>query len=171
MKKLFMIGAVAILASCAAPEVKEVEVPVERAIGFNTFLPEKQWHLGTEEAIQLVKDLDKAWAADDYDNLRTFFADTCEFYFADGRTASSPQEFVETLQAEDNGEATWTFDYAYSVDLDPTMGGEHVQAGFTGTSVKDGVETRKRYHESYYVVQGKVVMWNQYTREMKGEEE
>jgi hypothetical protein len=56
-----------------------------------------------------------------------------------------------------------TFDYACSVDPDPTRGGEHVQAGFTGTAVKDGVETKKYYHESYYIIEGKIVMWRQYT--------
>lgn len=170
MKKLLMIGAVALLASCAAPQEKEAPPPppVERAIGFNTFLADKQWHLGTEEAIQLVKDLDKVWAEQDYDAMKTFFADTCKFYSPDGNVFNSPDEFIENMKAENEGaEFSWTFDYAYSVDLDPTMGGEHVQAGFTGTSMKDGVETKKRYHESYYIVQGKIVMWNQYAQEVK----
>lgn len=174
MQKLILIAAVAFLASCTAPQEKEVivEKPVDRAIGFNTFLPEKQWHLGTEDAIQVVKDLDKVWAAHDYEAMRGFFADTCRFFLPDGKAFNSPDEFLENMKAENEGsESAWTFDYAYSVDLDPTMGGEHVQAGFTGTEVKDGVETKKRYHESYYIIQGKIVMWNQYTQIVNDEEE
>ncbi len=26
---------------------------------------------------------------------------------------------------------SWSYDYAFSVDLDPSTGGEHVQAGFS----------------------------------------
>ena len=66
-------------------------------------------------------------------------------------------------------DVSWTFDYVFSVDIDPTRGGEHVEAGFTGTAVKDGLTTRKSHHESYYVVEGKIVMWNQYTQDLKEE--
>lgn len=172
MRNLLIIAIVAILASCSAPapQEKEVIVEVDRAVGFNTMLPELQWHIGTEPAIQLVKDLDKVWAAENYDDMKVFFADTCKFFFPDGYIAKSPDEFIEKLKNEDMGdEDSWTFDYAYSVDLDPSRGGEHVQAGYTGTAMKEGKEVKKRYHESYYIVEGKIVMWNQFTQAIKGE--
>ena len=142
--------------------------PEERSIGFFNAIPDTKWHLGTEEAIQIVKNLDKEWAAKNYGALENYFVDTARFYFADGREASSPEEFIELLKADDEGsENTWTFDYAFSVDLDPSKGGEHVQAGFEGTSVKDSVEAKTYYHESYYIIEGKVVTWNQFTMDAK----
>ena len=170
MKQLLLFAAIALLVSCNPKMNETTSDHQERSIGFNTMLPELKWHLGTDEAIQIVKDLDKAWAAQDYDAMRTFFADTAVCYFPDGKIAESADEFIEILKAEDDGsDVSWTFDYAFSVDLDPTRGGEHVQAGFTGTSVKDDVETKKYYHESYYVVDGKIVGWRQYTIDIPGE--
>ena len=58
----------------------------------------------------------------------------------------------------------WSYDYAFSVDLDPEVGGEYVQAGFTVTYFKtDETEERIDYqHESYYVVNGKIITINQF---------
>jgi len=168
MKNLVFTLAILLIISCNTK--KEEVAPAERAIGFNTFLPELQWHLGNDDAIQIVKDMDVLWAKKDYEGMKQFFADTAKFYFPDGRVASTPDEFVEFLKEEDNdSDGTWTFDYAYSVDLDPSQGGEHVQAGFTGTSMKDSVTTKKRYHESYYIIQGKIVTWNQFDMDIKEE--
>lgn len=170
MKNLLFLGLTVLVISCTPKESDSSSYVQERTIGFNTLLPELKWHLGTDEAIQVVKDLDVAWAAKDYDAMRNFFADTAVCYFPDGKIAKSGDEFIETIKSEDDGsEVSWTFDYAYSVDLDPLRGGEHVQAGFTGTSVKDGVETKKYYHEWYYVVEGKIVTWRQYTIDILGE--
>ncbi|MFC2115870.1 hypothetical protein ACFLTU_05305 [Bacteroidota bacterium] len=170
MKNLVFIVSILLLVSCSSKETETSTTPVERSIGFATALPDNKFHLGTEEAIQVVKDLDKVWAQRDYEGMKTFFVDTAKFFFPDGRIAKSPDEFIENLKADDEGtEDSWTFDYAFSVDLDPTMGGEHVQAGFTGTSVKDGVETKKRYHESYYIIDGKIVWCNQYTMVIRDE--
>ena len=108
--------------------------------------------------------------ARDYVTLDTFFVDTACFAFGDGRSASTPAEFIEILKADDEeSEDSWTFNYAYSVDLNPSDGGEHVQAGFTGTSIEDGKETKTSYHEWYYIIDGKVVMWRQYTMAIKEE--
>jgi hypothetical protein len=168
MKNLIFILCIAMLASC---QPQEQAAPEERSIGFATALPDLKWHIGTEDAIQIVKDLDKEWSARNYEALATFFADTAKFNFADGRTADSPAGFIAILKADDEGtEDTWTFDYAYSVDLNPEIGGEHVQAGFEGTSVKDSVETKTYYHESYYIIDGKVVTWNQFTMDGKKDE-
>ncbi len=170
MKNLLFFTAIVMLASCntPAPEATQTE-SVERSIGFNTMLPELKFHLGTEDAVKLVKDLDKVWVASDFEAMRTYFADTAKFFFPDGMVLNSADEFVK-LVSEDWEDHTWTFDYAYSVDLDPSIGGEHVQAGFTGTSVEDGVETTDKVHESYYIVEGKIVMWTQYKMKVKDKE-
>ncbi len=157
MKNLFFVGVVAILFAFTS------SAPAERSIGFATALPENKWHLGTEKAIQVVKDLDKAWVAKDYASMKSFFVDTAKCYFSDGKVAKSPAQFIEFVKAEDDGsEVSWTFDYAFSADLDPTRGGEHVQAGFTTTSVKGGVTTKNRIHESYYIIEGKIVTWDSF---------
>ena len=168
MKNLVFTLAILLIISCNTKT--EEAAPEERTIGFNTFLPELKWHLGTDDAIQIVKDLDVVWAKRDYEAMKPFFADTAKFQFSDGRTASSPEGFVNILKEDDDDtDGSWTFDFAYSVDLDPAIGGEHVQAGFTGTEVKDSVATKKRYHESYYIIQGKIVMWNQFDMDIKEE--
>ena len=177
MKCLMFLSSILLVVSCGTtePETTEVDTPQEeRSIGFLVALPDSKWHLGQEDAIQIVKDLDDLWSNRDYAAMKTMFVDTASFYCGDGRTASSPDGFIEILMADDEeSEDSWTFDYAFSVDLDPSTGGEHVQAGFTGTSVKDGVETNTRYHESYYIREGKIVWWNQFTQavEEEGEEQ
>ena len=164
---LFVLLALTVL-SCGNTEVKDVATdvaatPEERAIGFNTMLPELKWHLGTEEAIQIVKDIDKHWSERNYDAMRTLLADTAKFYFADGRIANSSDEFIEILEADYNPNDSWTFNGAFSVDLAPDEGGEHVQAAFKGIEVVDGDTTTTFYHESYYIIQGKLITWNQFT--------
>jgi hypothetical protein len=161
MKNVLFIAALVLLASWTP--VEQASPPGERSIGFTTMLPDHKFHLGTEAAIQVVKDLDKVWAKRDYKAMKKFFVDTAKCYFPDGTVTGSPDEFIAKLKADSEGmEISWTFDYVYSVDLDPTRGGEHVQAGFTGTSKKEGKTDKTSYHEWYYVVDGKIVMWRQY---------
>ena len=97
MKNLVFLLAIAVLFSCNTQK-EEVESPAERSIGFNTFLPEYKWHLGTEGPIEVVKKIDEAWAKEAYDEMRPYLADTAKFYFADGRFADSPDGFIEFLK-------------------------------------------------------------------------
>ena len=70
------------------------------------------------------------------------------------------------LQEDDNENVSWVTTDAYSVDFNPAIGGEHVQAGFLVSVVSDeGDTSRTHYRESYYVVEGKIVHWRQW--EMK----
>ena len=171
MKRIILIAFVVGLVSCNTQEPETIEVEVERAIGFNTMLPELNWHLGTEDAIAIVKNLDKVWASGNFDEMGRYLADTAVFYFEDGRVAESADAFIEMLKEEsEDDDYSWTFDYAFSVDLDPERGGEHVQAGFTGTGEPDEGENQKHYHESYYIVDGKIVMWRQYSMDIAEKE-
>jgi hypothetical protein len=178
MKNYLMIAVLGLMVACSSGGSGSTSTDKssadsgssEEGIGFNTMLPELKWHLGTEKAIQVVKDLDEKWAARNYEAMRDFFADTAICYFPDGRIAHSGDEFIEMVKVEDEGyDVSWTFDYAFSVDLDPARGGEHVQAGFTVTAVKDNIELKRYYHEWYYVVEGKIVMLKQYTIEITEE--
>jgi len=178
MKHLLYLVALVVLASCStggsgtseSEDTATKPAEKDRAIGFNTELPDLKWHLGTEAAIQVVKDFDKAWKAEDYDAMRSFFADTAEMVFPDGKVAKSGDEAIAMIKAEDEGEdVSWTMDYAFSVDLDPTRGGEHVQAGYTVTTKDGDKEMKKRYHEWTYVVNGKIVQYYQFTIDGAGE--
>ena len=58
-----------------------------------------------------------------------------------------------------------SYNYAFSVDLDPSIGGEHVQAGFQVIypASDDQEEYTDIQHESYYVVDGKIITLRQYS--------
>jgi len=172
MKNLLFISAFGLLVSCTSgssestgTDTPEPATPKsEEGIGFNNMLPEMKWKLGTEAAIQVVKDLDKKWEAEDYDAMRTFFADTAVMYFPDGSVAKSGDEAIAMIkERNDESEASWTFDYAFSVDLDPTRGGEHVQAGFTVTEETEEGQKEMHFHEWYYIVEGKIITLYQFT--------
>ena len=48
----------------------------ERTIGFVTGdNSELQWHLGTQEAIDVVTTVDELWTNQDYEAMRPYFAD------------------------------------------------------------------------------------------------
>jgi len=173
MKNLIYLLCILLFVSCGADETKEAvteekTAPKERSIGFNTRLADLKWYLGTDAAIDVVKELDKLWSARNYESMRPLLADTAIFHFADGRLANSPDEFINFL-SEDESNDTWTFNVAYSVDLNPEIGGEDVMAFFTGFSVNDGDTTKTYYSERYYIIQGKVIAWNQYTQKEKKE--
>ena len=49
----------------------------ERAIGFVTGEnSDSQWHLGTQEAIDVVNTVDQLWKDQDYEGMRQYFADS-----------------------------------------------------------------------------------------------
>ncbi len=135
----------------------------ERNIGFVTGdNSELQWHLGTQEAIDVVTTVDSLWKNQDYEGMREFFADTVKVLRPNGTYTNSFDSFIESLS--DGSNVTWSYDYAFSVDLDPEVGGEHVQAGFSVTypGTNDSDERIDYQHESYYIVDGKIITLNQY---------
>jgi hypothetical protein len=169
MKNLTVILLLVLAISCQENTANEnegenqAEMDKERSIGFIADLPDSKWHLGQENAVEVVKKFDGLWGAKDFEAMRPFLSDTLKYYFADGRKGDSPDGFIQIL-TDDASDDTWTFDFAYSVDLDPEIGGEHVQAAFTGYAIADGDTTTTYYHESYYIIQGKITWWNQFTQ-------
>ena len=144
------------------PEVEISTVIEERGAGFSNLEGNPSWKIGTDEFVNIVVELDKAWQARDWETMKSFMSDTAKFAFDDGQTASSPDEFIEIIKSDDpEGIQTWSFDYAFSVDVNPDTGGEHVHAKFTGTT--EGSEN-KDYHEWYYIIDGKIINWWQYSR-------
>ena len=135
----------------------------ERTIGFVTGDNAKlQWHLGTQEAIDVVTSVDALWKNQDYEGMRPYFADSVKVLRPNGTYTNSFDSFIESLS--DGSNVSWSYNYAFSVDLDPEVGGEHVQAGFSVTypGTDDSDERIDYQHESYYVVDGKIITLNQY---------
>ena len=60
----------------------------------------------------------------------------------------------------------WKFTSAYSVDLDPSRGGEHVQAGFELSTKSGDSIIKSEVHEQYYVINNKIVQWRQFSLPM-----
>ena len=123
-----------------------------------------KWHLGTQEAIDIVNIVDELWTNQDYESMRQYFADSVEVWRPNGDYTNTFNSFIESISSGDNN-ATWSYNYAFSVDLDPSIGGEHVQAGFQVTypASDDKEEYTDLQHESYYVVDGKIITLRQYS--------
>ena len=135
----------------------------ERSIGFVTGEnSDTNWHLGTQDAIDIVSTVDKLWTNQDYEGMRPYFADSVEVIQPDGTYTNTFDSFIESLNTQDF--PSWSYNYAFSVDLDPTIGGEHVQAGFSVNypATENSEEYTDLHHESYYVVDGKIITLRQY---------
>lgn len=135
----------------------------DRAIGFvSGENSDSKWHLGTQEAVDVVNIVDGLWASQDYEGMREYFADTVEVWTPKGEYTNNFDSFIESLTTGEN--VSWSYDYAFSVDLDPSIGGEHVQAGFSVDypETEDSEAYIDLHHESYYVVDGKIITLRQY---------
>ena len=135
----------------------------ERSIGFVTGdNSDTKWHLGTQDAIDIVSTVDELWANEDYEGMRPYFADSVEVIRPNGSYTNTFDSFIESISTGDS--VTWSYNYAFSVDLDPSIGGEHVQAGFSVDypATEDREEYTTLHHESYYVVDGKIITLRQY---------
>jgi len=56
----------------------------QKSNGFVRTNEKYSWHISGQSSVDLVMELDKVWAARDYDKMRTFFSDTASFSFAEG---------------------------------------------------------------------------------------
>ena len=139
----------------------------ERMIGFhpNQGAQDLGWHLGIQQAVDVVIALDQAWAANDFEKMKTLFVDTLTITISNGRVFKNFDDFKNYEQSQ--GSSNWEFLYAYSVDINPKIGGEHVQAGFLITNTEAyGTKVKKRVHESYFISQGKIVSLDQYEQKV-----
>ena len=167
MKKNYLLSIIILSYACTAPAPTAVDA-IERSIGFhsNDQLKEFKWHLGTEEPINLVKSLDKVWTARDYAAMKNYFVDTLRITTYNGKIFNSFDDFQKDMELDTNG--GWTFNRAYSVDLNPALGGEHVQAFFNSFNINsEGDTVKAKIYESYYVVNKKIVWLDQYRQEIK----
>ena len=167
MKNILRLLVASLLLSACTTQ--NTEAAKERMIGFhpNPDIPELQWHLGTQGAIDRVVALDKEWSSRNFEGMREYFVDTVEVTDPSGKTTNNFEEFKAGLEADDPS-VSWDFQYAYSLDIDPSQGGEHVQAGFKITVPGEEDDFTEYYiHESYFVKDGKVVSLSQYKQDIK----
>lgn len=114
----------------------------------------------------MVKALDKAWIARDYDAMKNYFVDTLTITTYNGQVFKSFEDFQKNIALDTMG--VWTFDRAFSVDLNPATGGEHVQAFFNSFGINAaGDMAKSKIYESDYIIDNKIVMLNQFCQEIK----
>ena len=114
----------------------------------------------------MVRDLDKVWSDQDWEGVRAMLSDTAKFYWRNGNVLSV-DEFMTQISSDSTGSATWKFNGAFSVDLDPTRGGEHVHANFSVSTKTDSIIENRDLIERYYIIDGKVVTWHQFSLDVK----
>ena len=183
MKNFKLIIAIVILAaisySCnnsAVQRMSEKANPEEpeRAVGMSAWagVEDMKWHIGTQDAVDVAKNMDSAWKAKDYETMRTFISDTATITATNGFTFTDVDEFIESRKRQDSRRDSlgatfdWKFTNLFSVDLDPSTGGEHVHVDYYGTYTLDGKEDNFRVMNRYYVIDGKIVVWNSYSQEI-----
>ena len=165
MKKYFLIVITFFMFSCS-----DTDLVCE--IQSNGFIDgmDGQVMMGSQSAVEVFKEMDKAWAALDYDKLKTFVADGAVMKFADGEVANGPDEFVEQIKREvveieeKGNDFKWNTDYAFSLAV-TTGEGDWVNAQFTSTHTNPDSELEAEvFYEFYHIIDGKVQEWNQFKR-------
>ena len=165
MKKYFLIVITLFMFSCSDTDhVCEIQ-----SNGFIDGM-DGQVMMGSQSAVEVFKEMDKAWAALDYDKLKTFVADGAVMKFADGEVANGPDEFVEQIKREvveieeKGNDFKWNTDYAFSLAV-TTGEGDWVNAQFTSTHTNPDSELEAEvFYEFYHIIDGKVQEWNQFKR-------
>ena len=162
MKNFIYVFSLAfILSSCGQADCKcEVESNGFAPMDGQTVM------MGSQASVDVVVAMDKAWAARDYDALKSFIADEATLQFEDGQTATNGDEFVAIIDKQyqeglaEGNSGEWKFRYAFSIKPSKPEGtdyannrGEWVNAGFDGS---DG-----NYNEWYQVEDGKIISWTQ----------
>jgi hypothetical protein len=180
---LVILLLISIAYSCNNSAVQRLmEEDPERAVGMSAWegVEEMKWHIGTQEAVDIANKMDSAWRSRDYETMKEFISDTAQITATNGFIFRNVEEFIESRKRNDSAMnargATfdWTTTNIFSVDLDPSTGGEHVHADYYGMYTLDGQEDNFRVLNRYYIVEGKIIMWNSYWQEIiepKAEEE
>ena len=70
-----------------------------------------------------------------------------------------------------NATLTWEPQYALSVDIDPTRGGEHVNMMYLGTYTEGEEESQFNANLWFFVQDGKIITVNQYNQAIVNEDE
>ena len=134
----------------------------QKSNGFVRTMEGYSYHISGQSSVDLVMELDKAWAAQDYEKMRTFFADTASFSFAEGEKFNSLDGFISHVKKQMEAGNTWTAEYAFAVDVAPGEGGDWVNAAFrVELPESDPKKKEEVFYEWYYVKNGKIHTWSQ----------
>ena len=153
--------------------------PVQRSVGFTTWSDdgsEYKFYLGTESSISVVKAFDAAAQAKNYDDFREIFADSATLTYQNGQT-DTVEDFIELNLVRDsilnanNASLKWEPQYALSVDIDPTRGGEHVNMMYLGTYNDGNEESQFNANLWFFVQEGKIISVNQYNQDIQKEDD
>ncbi len=166
MKKVFIVGL--LLIGCS-----QKNLPCDEKIQSNGFIIDtnQQVMLASEKAVDLFKEIDKAWFERDYDKIKTLVAEDANLRFASGDKGVGPMDLINLIEKEykentsSGTEWGWTTDYAFSVKNTPTENpkpgdiGEWVLAEFTS----------KKFNtiEWYQFNGGKLINWYQFNSPIK----
>ena len=129
--------------------------------------------MGSQNAVDIFNEIDKAWADLDYETLKSYVAEDAEMRFHDGRVAVGPEEFIELIKIwvseiedEKGNEYKWNTDYAFSLAV-TTIEGDWVNAQFTSTHTNPDSELEAEViYEFYHIVDGKINEWSQFKRDV-----
>ena len=146
----------------------------ERSVGFTNWSDDGtqyKFHLGTKASVDIVKSFDKMIVGKNYDELRSIFSDTAVLTFQNGYD-SSLQDFINMNLGRDstllatNATLKWDLQRAFSVDLDPKSGGEHVCASYLA-KYQDKEQTNSFNADLwFYIIDGKIITVNQYNQDI-----
>ena len=107
MKNLKLIFTITVLTafvySCNNSAVQRMMEDPERSVGMSTWegVEEMKWHLGTEQAIEVVRTFNTAWQSRDYETLRSVCSDTAQFTSGNG-AVTNIDEFVQNRMNADS---------------------------------------------------------------------
>ena len=143
-----------------------------RSIGMTTWSDdgkEYKFHLGTEDAVDVVRKYDELFNNKDWEAAKEIFADTASITYFNGQKVT-PAEMIEMSRKRDssyvanNIDYKWNLQGAFSVDLDPTRGGEHVNANYYVTY--DDGENKSSFNSilRFYIIGDKIVWVNQFNQ-------
>ena len=164
IKQILTIITVALfIFSCNTPE---------RSVGMTTWTDdgsEFKFYLGTDKAIDVVKKYDDLLISKEWDKALEIFADTAKVIYYNGQTVT-PKELIEMSRVRDSNFVANDIDYKwnlvglFSVDLDPSIGGEHISADYNVTY--DDGEEQMEFNSilRFYVIDNKIVSLNQFNQ-------
>ena len=136
---------------------------------------EYKFHLGTEEAVDVVRKYDELFNNKDWEGAKEIFADTASITYFNGQKVT-PADMIEMSRTRDsayvanNIDYKWNLQGAFSVDLDPSRGGEHVTANYYVTY--DDGENKSSFNSilRFYIIGNKIVWVNQFNQSILEQE-
>ena len=144
----------------------------QKSIGMTTWSDdgkEYKFFLGTQEAVDVVLNYHELISNKMYDEALQIFNDTASVTYYSGRKVITLEmltmtERRDSLYEANNADYKWNLVNAFSVDLDPNRGGEHVSADYVVTY--DDGENKSSFNSilRFYIVDGKIVWVNQFNQ-------